>query len=327
MTKTISLAQLDPVSFQQFLESGIFRFTTPMVLFDKDFPGHYLRLIKQVRVSVVALIPPTQGIRATLGNTGISRVITVDNDGNFTPTIVRRDPQLVALSSPANATGIFDLTGQPAMLLPFEDLGVDTSWVYIMARAANPIDYTSVVDILLSIDYTALDSPDYRRQVLQGLDSSVSADRAYSFRQQFADAWYFLNNPDQSTTPMIVPFQTMRADFPPNIEDDGLSIAQVLLYFAPADGGSFELEATLSLSGTDPAGNPMNTSGHAMSVNQIISTRRGASSWLPMTGMSTSGSWNLDLSSPDMRAFFQNDQIKDILFVISYNGRVPDWPA
>jgi len=59
----------------------------------------------------------------------------------------------------------------------------------------------------------------------------------------------------------------------------------------------------------------------------ILGTRRGASSWLPMKGMSTTGSWNLDLSSPDMRAFFQNDQIKDILFVISYNGRVPDWPA
>jgi hypothetical protein len=102
--------------------------------------------------------------------------------------------------------------------------------------------------------------------------------------------------------------------------------AQVLLYFVPADGASFQIEATLSLSGTDPAGNPMNTPGHAVSVDQIITTRRGASSWLPMKGMRTTGSWTLDLFPPVL-AFFQNEQIKDVLFVIGYNARVPDRPV
>ena len=46
-----------------------------MELFDRDFPGHYLRMIKRVRVSVIALIPPTQGIRATLSSTGLSRIV------------------------------------------------------------------------------------------------------------------------------------------------------------------------------------------------------------------------------------------------------------
>lgn len=75
LIKTISLSRLDPVAFQQFRGTGIMRFMTSMELFDRDFPGHCLRLIKRVLTSVIALVPPTQGIRATLSTTGTSRVV------------------------------------------------------------------------------------------------------------------------------------------------------------------------------------------------------------------------------------------------------------
>lgn len=93
--------------------------------------------------------------------------------------------------------------------------------------------YTTIADVLLAIDYTALDSADYREQVIRQLDRSVSADRAYSFRQQFADAWYDLNNPDPTATRFTVQFQTTPQDFPPNLQN--LTIGPVLLYFVPSD--------------------------------------------------------------------------------------------
>src|SRR5262249_49172286 len=159
-------------------------FATPADLLDREFPGHYLRLIKQVRTSVLAVIPPTAGIRATLSNPGVSRV-TVGGDV-FQDVVVRRDPQSVALTSPSNATGLFDLDTQAELLRPFEGLGVDTVWEFRMPRAANRFDYGTITDVLLTIEYTALDSPDYRQQVIQGLDRSFSADRTFAFRQQFA---------------------------------------------------------------------------------------------------------------------------------------------
>lgn len=76
-----------------------------MELFDRDFPGHYLRLIKRVSTSVLALIPPTEGIHATLSTTGLSRVV-IGNDGLFQQIDVRRYPESVALTSPINATGL-----------------------------------------------------------------------------------------------------------------------------------------------------------------------------------------------------------------------------
>ena len=105
LTKTISLAQLYPVDFQQLRETGVMNFSTPLSLFDQDFPGHYVRLIQQVSTSVIALIPPGQGIKATLSSTGTSQVVT--GPDVFQTVVVRTDPQSVAITTPVNATGVF----------------------------------------------------------------------------------------------------------------------------------------------------------------------------------------------------------------------------
>ena len=161
--------------------------STPMDLFDRDFPGHYLRLISQVRVSVAALVPPGLAIRATLANSGISRVAVIDDSGVFQPLIVQRDPQMIALSSPSNSNGMFQLTqmSQPNLFQPFEDLGVDTTWEFTMPKAANPFDYSTVADVQIFIDYTAFYNAQYSQQIVQQLSRSLTADRAYSFKQQF----------------------------------------------------------------------------------------------------------------------------------------------
>jgi hypothetical protein len=67
----------------------------------------------------------------------------------------------------------------------------------------------------------------------------VSADRPFSFRNQFADQWYDLHNPELTKTPMTVRFNTRSQDFPPNI--DGIKIQQLVTYFARADLKSFEV--------------------------------------------------------------------------------------
>ena len=120
------LAQLAPAEFQRFRETGRLLFATPTDLFDRDFPGHYLRLIKRVRTSVLALIPPIRGIRATLTASGLSRVVT--GGDVFQTIVVRRDPELIAFTSPSNATVLIELEPEGEMLLPFESMGVDTTW-------------------------------------------------------------------------------------------------------------------------------------------------------------------------------------------------------
>ncbi|MBI2360606.1 MAG: hypothetical protein HYV04_17165, partial [Deltaproteobacteria bacterium] len=324
LTKTISLAWLNPVAFQRFRETGVLRFATPMELFDRDFPGHHLRLIHRLRTSVIALIPPTQGIRATLSTTGTARVVI---GGDVFQTIVANaGPQSIALTSPREATGQFvELAEQqPEMLRPFEDLPVDTTWEFLMPKASNPIDYRTIADVLLTIEYTALDSWDYRQQLMQQLDAKVSADRPFSFRHQFADQWYDLHNPDQTATPMTVTFRTRREDFPPNLEN--LKIQHVALYFARKSETSFEVQVSqLRLTAQ---GSPGAVGGGSTSIDGIISTRKGnAGSWIAMIGKSPFGEWELALpNTVEMKDRFKNEDVEDILFVITYSGHTPQWP-
>ncbi|NTW38174.1 MAG: hypothetical protein HGB17_19190, partial [Syntrophobacteraceae bacterium] len=291
-------------------------------LFDRDFPGHYLRLIKRVRTSVVALIPPNQGIHATLTTTGLSRVAI---GGDFFQTIVlKRSPESVALSSPTSATGLFEMEAQSEMLNPFEGMGVDTTWEFRMPKAANLVDYNSIADVLITEEYTALNSFDYYQQVILDLDCSIHADRPFSFRNQFPDQWYDLHNPDQTATPMVVRFKTNREDFPPNVED--LKISQLMLYFARKSEEPFEVDVThlqFTESGQGSVG------GGAKTIDGVISTLRGnAGDWTAMTGKPPFGEWELALPDTDeMKSRFENEEIEDILYVITFKGRTPEWPA
>jgi hypothetical protein len=328
LTETLSLGQLDPVAFQQFRKSGVLLFETPMQLFDRKFPGHYLRLIRRLRTSVVALVPASLGIRATLSCTGISRVVI--GPEVFQTVAIRRAPELVTLSSASNATGLFELDVQPELLVPFEGFGVGTRWQLEMPKAANPFDYDSIADVLVTIEYTALDSYDYRREVLQEMSHYVSADRAFSFRNDFADAWYELNNPDVCAPPaMTVSLDVSDADFPPNLDPSTLAIKHIALYFVPAKGSSATV-AVQALSLTPAATGAATIAGGAVTSasNGIASTRSGtAAAWVNLIGQLPTGTWKLELTdSPALRALFKDGKIKDVLFVLTYDAQTVAWP-
>ena len=337
ITKTLSLAQLAPAEFQRFRETGVMVFQTPMELFDRDFPGHYLRLIRRLRTSVIALIPTTEGIRATLSNTGVSRVVI--GPELFQTIPIRRDPETIALSAPIGSTGVFELDDPGEMYLPFEGHGVDGTWELRLPKASNRFDFRTIADVLMTIEYSALNNFDYAQQVIQQLKPDVQADRAFSFRQQFPDAWYDLLNAELLAEPlrMVIQFKITRDDFPSNFDD--LRMRHVMLHFARAEG--FVKEVNVShLKMTNTAGVTV-TGGAAQTIEGTISTRRGNGSvWLPLTGAGAGtggrtpfGIWELSVRTADageaqaLQDALKNEQIEDIILVISYAGRAPSWPA
>src|SRR5262249_38142944 len=120
------LAPLSPVDVQQFRQTGMLPFATPIEVFERGLPGLYLATIHQVRVSVIALVSPEQGIRAWLSNGGTSRIVVSDGGVFRTETLVR-PAETLAFTAPANATGVFSVDLQPELLLPFEGSGIDTT--------------------------------------------------------------------------------------------------------------------------------------------------------------------------------------------------------
>jgi hypothetical protein len=270
----------------------------------------------------VAVIPPTEGIKATLSTYGISRVVR--GGDTFEEIEIRRLPDQVALTAPINATGVFELQEQPEMMLPFEGNGVATSWEFRMPKAANRIDFNKIADVLISIDYTALHSDVYRDEVIKAMDPQLSLALPFSFRHELADPWYDLNNADLDDSPMVVEFETRRQDFASNLVD--LKIRDVTMYFSRNPDFTAPITAELFFAEKDRAGS-MGGSGSA--TNGAIGMRFGnAGSWTAMQGRSPIGNWTLRFPKPnEAKEWFKKGQIEDILFVITYSGLTPDWPA
>jgi Tc toxin complex TcA C-terminal TcB-binding domain len=323
LTQTFSLSQVAAFELQHFRETGVLTFATPQELFDRDFPGHYLRLIKKVQLDMIALIPRNRGVRATLSASGVSR--TVVARGPFDTVALRREPESIAFTSPTNATGLFNLEPEGGLLLPFEGMGVDTVWQLELPKAANPFDYRSIADVLLTIEYTALDSVEYRERVVRDLDRRFSGDRTFSVRNQFPDAWYELNNPET-----VEPERRMRAvlpltadDFPPHVQD--LRVEEISLFAVRADELADELTVT-SLGHT--SGGQTVTAAEVSTTGGIISTRRPAGApWQVLRSRNPVGTWELRLLDDELvRSWFRDGLVEDLVLVLTLAGTTPAWP-
>lgn len=327
LTKTISLATYFPLEFQQFRETGQFNFQTTLQHFDRDFAGHYLRLIRSVRTSVIALTPPNEGIKATLANTGTSTVIIKANNA-FIPVRSRKDPDSVALTSPYNASGMFELQQQdPNIYLPFEGTGVETSWYFEMLKANNPFDFSTIADVLLSIEYTALEDYNYKVQKWKEANlnqNNADGSRLFSMRNDFADQWYDLSNGLLS-----VSFDISKFNFPANTTIDSGGNAKVYVSFGeyvedkkatekPKQGQTVQKLNKVSLNLEDKG---VLTEQNIEYVSGQLSQISGPYSELPY------GTWKFATQDADLAAKIKFGVIQDIIIIIDYKAKTVNYPV
>ena len=69
--------------------------------------------------------------------------------------------------------------------------------------------------------------------------------------------------------------------------------------------------------------------GAARTLDGAINTRQtNGSAWMPMQGLRPVGTWELALPNTEqVRNWFKDEDITDILFVIAYSGRTPALPG
>lgn len=327
LSQSFPLSRLMPIEFEEFRRTGLLAFSTPMQWFDEGFPGHYMRLIKRARISVAALVPPSQGIRATLTNGGLSRVVTTDP--GYPTVVVRQDPQSVSLTSPLSATGVFELDTQSDLLFPFEGTGVDTTWFFELPLAGNPFDFDTLAEVVLTIEYSALVSYELRDRVVKSLPRRWSGDLSFSVRKDLPDVWYELSNPSQTGTLAVELMLDGRA-FPAGISN--LAVDEVALLVRLKDGAYptvSVLPAFTPLRGNTPVpGTP------SLLVKGLVSSgQSGASGWGALRGAAgATAAWSFELSDVSgsdfsLREAFQESNIDDITVVFTVSGMRPAWSA
>jgi hypothetical protein len=370
ITKVISLASTRPFIFAKFLETGVLPFATTLDEFDHDYPGHYQRRIRNVRINLFALVGQ-EGIKATLTCSGTSQVVVkefVEENGQITPEFVekalRRPQESIALTNPqGGGIGQIPLVPKEEMLTPFEGQGVATQWIFEMPKHANKIDYNTITDIQILIDYTALDDSFYRDEVLKRLPRRRGALRTFSFRLEFPDALFHLKDSplplnmtqtnDTFTGLYTIVLDTRAEDFPPNELNRKLTDAVLYIRSKGQDFSTLKIklasrswligqnsnwqEADLTQNSfVDMETPPPNSPDSLMLKPHYIGRRKSAQSGITE---SVTDRWYFFISPDDNPDFLKKDgntpvlvngnkvfdfsEIEDVIFGLNYNYDAP----
>lgn len=316
MTKVISLAQNFPSEFQQFKETGVMNFELTNRFFDYDFPGHYLRLVNTVRTTVVGLLPVYDSIKATL--TAEPTSYTVIGGTTFQKIPIKRlNVESVALTSANNATGVFEL--QPIqnqeLLNPFEGMGIESRWEFKMPQFTNRMDFANIADVLITVEYTALDNFQYRYEVLQELNNELSFNRGFSLRNNFPDQWYELAQAVEGDDTFEVSFELKREFFPQGIENLQLNGTDLVLFFARADDFEGEIQGVV-----------FNYESVSVTVTSGDTTSEGKLSLAPVGDSPLTTLKLVFDNTPENRELFTDEKVKDILLLVGCKAELKSYP-
>ncbi|MNF24189.1 hypothetical protein D3C76_160350 [compost metagenome] len=179
LVKTISLKALFEQEgtgewerkLQAIRTGGKLDFDLPSSLFDSDYPGHYLRQLVSVSVSLPVVVGPYQDIRALLTQVSSKTVLKPDKramnelyeqDDRDSRNILfnPRASQSIGLSSGMNDHGLFQLDFNDERYLPFEGTGAVSSWQLKFPRHDKTPQQgmlETLNDVIVHVRYTALE--------------------------------------------------------------------------------------------------------------------------------------------------------------------------
>lgn len=206
--KHVSLAQFDPVALLSLRQNHDCFVNMPEALFDLDCPGHYMRRIKSVGLTIPCVAGPYTSVNCTL--TLLSSKVRTNgttksgytDGGNYTTSSVAL--QSIVTSSAQNDGGLFELNFRDDRYLPFEGAGAISNWRIQLPDKFPQFDYSTIPDVVLHVRYTARDGGDVLKKLANDNLQIVLADaakypqaRLFSLRHDFPTAWAaYLKSPE-----------------------------------------------------------------------------------------------------------------------------------
>jgi len=238
VTKSISLRQTNPLALIQLKETGACEFALPEVLFDMDYPGHYLRRIKSVSLRIPCVLGPHTSLNCTLRllehkyrTTAIAKSKsdypeqTDQTDERF--STVNVPISSIAVSSTEDENGVFELNFHDERYLPFEGAGVMSKWSLELPdpKGFKHFDYDTITDVVLRLRYTSLDGgdklkapaadsvQDYVKSV-EELSRDEGLFAIFDLKNDFPNEWHAANNPAAGATERVMTIGKLNEKLP-----------------------------------------------------------------------------------------------------------------
>jgi hypothetical protein len=203
LTRHVSLRQLDPVALLMLKSTGSCQIAIPEWLYDKDCPGHYMRRMKSVAMSIPSVTGPYTTVNCTLtllrSSVRQSPLLT-DNEyarqGSDDSRFIdyAGAVQSIVTSSAIGDSGMFETNLHDERFLPFEGGGAVSSWKLDLPADYRGFDYATISDVVLHIRFTARQGIDQTKVKTALDDLFQTADQTnlallFSLRNEFPSEW------------------------------------------------------------------------------------------------------------------------------------------
>jgi hypothetical protein len=357
ISRDLSLQLNAPLALIGLKETGVCEMTVPESFFDADYPGHYMRRIKSVALTIPCVVGPYTSLNCTLTLlTNKTRISSASGDQYFEDLENGDDRfannfaavQSIATSHALNDGGLFEVNFRDERYLPFEGAGVISRWRLEMPKDNNAFDFETISDVILHLKYTAREGGDPLRQLArQALASGSQNDlvRLFSLRHEFPSEWYrFLNPGGGSAQSQSMTFDLAGARFPYQYRGKAISIIKIELFLNFKDThdaqiyshggtplGDYAAAKPLTLNITPPGGT---------AVSILLRSTQSLLNGLPHASADVSdqtvglGPWTIDVQNEDLGGLpsslrsdggaskiyrLKSEAILDIAFVCHYS--------
>jgi hypothetical protein len=242
LTKHVSLAMLDPMALLKLKETGECFVSIPEILFDIDYPGHYMRRIKSVSITIPCVTGPYTSVSCTL--TLVKNSVRATSTLNNTYGRQNNDPrfqdnvaaiQSIATSSAQNDGGMFELNFNDERYLPFEGAGAISEWRIELPNEFRQFDYNTITDVIIHMNYTAREggnilkeaATENVRTLIENATEDTLLMRMFSAKHDFPGEWHQFLHSEQEDTLEI---NLNKNRFPFQFKDKTITIRQIDLY-------------------------------------------------------------------------------------------------
>jgi hypothetical protein len=260
ITKHVSLASLHPEGLLGLQQQGACFLDLPEAIFDLDHPGHYLRRIKAVNVTVPCVTGPYTSVPCKL--TLLANRTRVDPRPMPQYAITGPEDQRFqfnsgGIRSVVTSTGrddpaAFEFNLRDERYLPFDGAGVISSWRLELPADFHPFDYRTISDVILHIRYTAREGGETLRdaatkkladalKTMEVEHGRAGLVRGFSARSEFPDAWHaFAQMPDGQPGSQVLSLPIVADRFPAFASGRTVRVTGILVVLVPAPGTAYD---------------------------------------------------------------------------------------
>jgi len=330
ITKHISLLQLAPGALIALRATGSCEFKVPEVFFDLDYPGHYMRRIRMVSLSIPCVTGPYAGVSTTL-RLRKSEIRTKATANSATPykqidedsRFIESNATIMAIvtSSAQQDSGMFEPNLRDERYLPFEGAGAISSWRLELPEKFHAFDYETIADVVLHLRYTARDGgTDFKEQcsteleanlrVMKQTANEVGLSQVVSMRHEFPTEWHRFLNPGETKVAQTLAFELSPDRFPFQFRGRSIQINRMDLLLKLKDAAlvDYQTSTPLAVEILPPGPKPVSTATPPTPTPQFVSIP-GFLNGVPHAqkdflndfgGARTPGSWTLEIQEADI---------------------------